>query len=79
MGYERCATLPLKIDYFDEQVRRHTHTIPIVSEINPISVTWNHWKMHCLKYVEGHIMNLFSVGNLHDLSWDSCVLIQHLQ
>jgi hypothetical protein len=49
MGYERCATLPLKIDYFDEQVRRHTHTIPIVSEINPISVTWNHWKYALLK------------------------------
>ena len=45
---KNIPTLPLKLNYFDEWVRRHTHTTPIVSEINPISIAWNHWKRHCL-------------------------------
>ena len=36
-------TLPLKINYFGEQVKRHNHTTLGVSEIKiSISVPWNH-------------------------------------
>ena len=63
----KCNNIPtllLEINYFGEQVRRHTHTTPNVSEINLILVTWNHWTTHCLQYLEGHIVNLFSACNL---------------